>query len=252
MEALLQASPSDAALCEVRGSLVELIGLIEVRISTCMCISYSLPLPKADLMQAMKRRLLGDDFGGAAAAAAAATTANATASTPHYPVASDVAPVATDAEPGSLYAPQTGEPVGIDTLCMAPLTDEWGRRAVRCFPVSPRAHLTNPLFLLLVLSLVPGSQHHAAVVTWLDSTGQQCRVLFTHPQWASMKTCPHFLEGRCFYGAASCRFSHGHVLPITDLRPHRPVDIADLQTSAACLVCSFFFLVFLSRLWKPV
>lgn len=39
-----------------------------------------------------------------------------------------------------------------------------------------------------------------------------------------MKPCPFFLEGKCRFDEQSCKFSHGHVVPFSELRPFQDPD----------------------------
>ena len=39
-----------------------------------------------------------------------------------------------------------------------------------------------------------------------------------------MKPCPFFLEGKCRFDEHSCKFSHGHVVPFSELRPFQDPD----------------------------
>ena len=52
----------------------------------------------------------------------------------------------------------------------------------------------------------------------------QVRVLFTHPTYNAMKPCSFFLEGACKFDGGTCKFSHGRVVPFSDLRPYREPD----------------------------
>lgn len=45
-------------------------------------------------------------------------------------------------------------------------------------------------------------------------------VLFTHPCFTNMRPCPFFMDGRCKFGADNCRYSHGHVVPFSKLKPY--------------------------------
>jgi hypothetical protein len=47
----------------------------------------------------------------------------------------------------------------------------------------------------------------------------QARVLFLHPTSLKMKPCEFFLEGRCKF-EDKCRQSHGHLVPMAELREY--------------------------------
>ena len=45
----------------------------------------------------------------------------------------------------------------------------------------------------------------------------QVRVLFCNPTRTSMVPCPYFLDGKCKFGADECKYSHGHVVAVSEL-----------------------------------
>ncbi|KAM3966472.1 zinc finger CCCH-type with G patch domain-containing protein-like [Aphomia sociella] len=46
----------------------------------------------------------------------------------------------------------------------------------------------------------------------------QVRVLFTHPTHAEMLPCPFYLEGECRFDDEQCRYSHGNIVPLSNLK----------------------------------
>lgn len=50
------------------------------------------------------------------------------------------------------------------------------------------------------------------------------RVLFTQPLYSAMKPCSFFLEANCKFSEQECKFSHGHVVPLSRLRPFQEPD----------------------------
>lgn len=60
------------------------------------------------------------------------------------------------------------------------------------------------------------------------------RVLYLYPTHKSLKPCPFFLEGKCRF-KENCRFSHGQVVPVDELRPFQDPDLSSLETGSACL-----------------
>ncbi|MBN3321648.1 ZGPAT protein, partial [Atractosteus spatula] len=78
--------------------------------------------------------------------------------------------------------------------------------------------------------------HNAMVVGTEDSEDDdpQVRVLYVHPTQKSMKPCPFFLEDKCRF-MDSCRFSHGEVVLVSELRPFQESDLGSLQEGSACL-----------------
>ena len=58
-------------------------------------------------------------------------------------------------------------------------------------------------------------------VVCLHLTSQQVKVIFTHPMFISMKPCQFFMEGRCKFTDDKCRYSHGHIVPFSKLKPYQ-------------------------------
>ncbi|KAL7867304.1 hypothetical protein AOLI_G00151180 [Acnodon oligacanthus] len=50
----------------------------------------------------------------------------------------------------------------------------------------------------------------------------------------SMKPCPFFLEGKCRF-TDSCRYSHGEVVRVSELRDFLEADFANMQPGSSCL-----------------
>ncbi|CAG4925308.1 unnamed protein product [Colias eurytheme] len=46
----------------------------------------------------------------------------------------------------------------------------------------------------------------------------QVRVLFTHPTHTEMLPCPYYLSGECKFDDEKCRYSHGAVAPLSELK----------------------------------
>ncbi|KAK6054755.1 hypothetical protein COOONC_07742 [Cooperia oncophora] len=69
--------------------------------------------------------------------------------------------------------------------------------------------------------------HHAAVILEvlpLDPVkGLQARVLYSHPMVNGMRPCSHFLAGTCRY-EEKCKFSHGEIVPMTELNEYKEPD----------------------------
>ncbi len=55
-------------------------------------------------------------------------------------------------------------------------------------------------------------------------TYMQVGVLFTHPTYDAMKPCPYFLNGDCKFSDQICKFSHGHTVSLSELRPFQEPD----------------------------
>ncbi|KAL8179719.1 UNVERIFIED_CONTAM: hypothetical protein K2H54_071734 [Gekko kuhli] len=60
------------------------------------------------------------------------------------------------------------------------------------------------------------------------------RVLYLYPTHKSLKPCPFFLDEKCRF-KENCRFSHGQVVPVEELRPFEDPDLSGLAVGSACL-----------------
>lgn len=78
--------------------------------------------------------------------------------------------------------------------------------------------------------------HNAMVVGSESPDGEeaQVRVLYVHPTQKSMKPCPFFLQDKCRF-PDNCRFSHGEVVYVSELRDFLESDISNLQQGSPCL-----------------
>ncbi|XP_034761651.2 zinc finger CCCH-type with G patch domain-containing protein-like [Acipenser ruthenus] len=78
--------------------------------------------------------------------------------------------------------------------------------------------------------------HNAMVVGVENSEGAdpQVRVLYIHPTHKSMKPCPFFLEDKCRF-MENCRFSHGEVVLVSELRQFQESDLSSLEVGSSCL-----------------
>lgn len=80
-------------------------------------------------------------------------------------------------------------------------------------------------------------EYHNAMVVGTEEAedGSACvRVLYLYPTHKSLKPCPFFLEGKCRF-KDSCRFSHGQVVSVDELRPFQDPDLSLLQAGSTCL-----------------
>ncbi|KAL1786697.1 Zinc finger CCCH-type with G patch domain-containing [Sigmodon hispidus] len=80
-------------------------------------------------------------------------------------------------------------------------------------------------------------EYHNAMVVGTEEAedGSACvRVLYLYPTHKSLKPCPFFLEGKCRF-KENCRFSHGQVVSVDELRPFQDPDLSLLQAGSACL-----------------
>ncbi|XP_036680136.1 zinc finger CCCH-type with G patch domain-containing protein isoform X2 [Balaenoptera musculus] len=80
-------------------------------------------------------------------------------------------------------------------------------------------------------------EYHNAMIVGTeeaDDGSPGVRVLYLYPTHKSLKPCPFFLEGKCRF-QESCRFSHGQVVSVDELRPFQDPDLSSLQAGSACL-----------------
>ncbi|KAB0381815.1 hypothetical protein FD755_003732 [Muntiacus reevesi] len=80
-------------------------------------------------------------------------------------------------------------------------------------------------------------EYHNAMIVGTeeaDDGSPGVRVLYLYPTHKSLKPCPFFLEGKCRF-QENCRFSHGQVVSVDELRPFQDPDLSSLQAGSACL-----------------
>lgn len=78
--------------------------------------------------------------------------------------------------------------------------------------------------------------HNAMVVEAEPPDGDeaQVRVLYVYPTQKSMKPCPFYLENKCRF-QDNCRFSHGEVVYVSELREFLDFDLSNLEEGSSCL-----------------
>ncbi|CAI8055899.1 Zinc finger CCCH-type with G patch domain-containing protein [Geodia barretti] len=81
--------------------------------------------------------------------------------------------------------------------------------------------------------------YHNAVVLCRENSDseepEKVRVLFTHPTYNAMKPCPFFLDGKCRFESSVCKFSHGTVVPFSQLLAYQDPDYSLISTGGKCL-----------------
>ncbi|XP_076973628.1 zinc finger CCCH-type with G patch domain-containing protein [Tamandua tetradactyla] len=80
-------------------------------------------------------------------------------------------------------------------------------------------------------------EYHNAMIVGTEETedgSTAVRVLYLYPTHKALKPCPFFLEGKCRF-KENCRFSHGEVVSMDELRPFQDPDLSSLQAGSACL-----------------
>ncbi|RVE70153.1 hypothetical protein OJAV_G00061620 [Oryzias javanicus] len=78
--------------------------------------------------------------------------------------------------------------------------------------------------------------HNAMVVGAEPTDGEeaQVRVLYLYPTQKAMKPCPFYLEDKCRF-QDNCRFSHGQVVHVSELRQFLESDLSNLEEGSSCL-----------------
>ncbi|KAK7119642.1 hypothetical protein R3I94_021462 [Phoxinus phoxinus] len=79
--------------------------------------------------------------------------------------------------------------------------------------------------------------HNAMVVCHEEPEEEEearVRVFYLHPTHKSMKPCGFYLEGKCRF-MDNCRFSHGEVVCVSELRDFLEADISNMESGSACL-----------------
>lgn len=78
--------------------------------------------------------------------------------------------------------------------------------------------------------------HNAMVVCPEEPEGEEARVrvFYIHPTHKSMKPCGFYLEGKCRF-MDNCRYSHGEVVCVSELRDFLEADISNMESGSACL-----------------
>nr|XP_057940602.1 zinc finger CCCH-type with G patch domain-containing protein [Doryrhamphus excisus]XP_057940603.1 zinc finger CCCH-type with G patch domain-containing protein [Doryrhamphus excisus] len=80
-------------------------------------------------------------------------------------------------------------------------------------------------------------EYHNAMVVGAeapDGDEAQVRVLYIYPTQKSMKPCPFYLEDKCRF-PDNCRFSHGEVVCVSELRDFLDCDLSNLEKGSSCL-----------------
>ncbi|CAI9583561.1 unnamed protein product [Staurois parvus] len=80
-------------------------------------------------------------------------------------------------------------------------------------------------------------EYHNAMIVGSEKTedgSPGVRVLYLYPTHKAMKPCPYFLDGRCRFNE-SCRFSHGQVVPASELRVFKEADLDSFGLDKPCL-----------------
>ncbi|XP_066294320.1 zinc finger CCCH-type with G patch domain-containing protein-like [Branchiostoma lanceolatum] len=93
-------------------------------------------------------------------------------------------------------------------------------------------------------------QYHNAIILGAEPFTQEVefarvRVIFCNPITNSMLPCSYFLEGKCRFSEEDCRFSHGNLVAVSDLRQYKELDFSILEEGSQCLA------KYRNGLWYP-
>ncbi|XP_073943082.1 zinc finger CCCH-type with G patch domain-containing protein [Choristoneura fumiferana] len=86
------------------------------------------------------------------------------------------------------------------------------------------------------------SLHNAMVSSVIPRQGDdqfndlQVRVLFTHPTHAEMLPCPFFLDGECRFDDEQCRYSHGSIVQLSNLKEAIEPDFDGIRVGSRILL----------------
>nr|XP_045581182.1 zinc finger CCCH-type with G patch domain-containing protein-like isoform X1 [Procambarus clarkii] len=117
-------------------------------------------------------------------------------------------------EPKHQYSKEGLEEL-VGTQCRSPFTEKWGGHSYHN---------------AIVLSVVTQEDGEA------DLDKPEVRVLFSQPTCLEMLPCRYFLSGRCKFSEDECRFSHGKIVSISDIKEHRDPEYDTIVTGSRVLV----------------
>ncbi|XP_052789995.1 zinc finger CCCH-type with G patch domain-containing protein-like [Mya arenaria] len=98
----------------------------------------------------------------------------------------------------------------VGTRCQAPYAHDWGEKAY-------------------------GNALIAGVETGLETEMPKVQVMFSNPTHSAMLPCKYFLSGSCRFTDQDCRFSHGHLVELEDLREYIEPDHSLIKLESKCL-----------------
>ncbi|XP_031556110.1 zinc finger CCCH-type with G patch domain-containing protein-like [Actinia tenebrosa] len=84
-------------------------------------------------------------------------------------------------------------------------------------------------------------EHHNAMVFSVEMSDDESpdnakvRVLFLNPTHQSMVPCPYFLDGKCRFSENECRYSHGFLVEVEDLKPFKEPNFSEIKEGQQCL-----------------
>lgn len=90
-----------------------------------------------------------------------------------------------------------------------------------------------------------GTSYHNALVFHVEPSNNitgmdqiQVRVMFTNPTDIKMVPCSYYLEGECRFDDKKCRFSHGELAHLSDLKEYKEPNFEAIKAGSRVLVLS--------------
>ncbi|KAK2584135.1 hypothetical protein KPH14_006569 [Odynerus spinipes] len=80
------------------------------------------------------------------------------------------------------------------------------------------------------------SVHKSAKPVFKSMHEIQVRVLFINPTHKEMLPCPYYLNGNCKFSDDQCHFSHGEVVPLSNLQEYKEPNFGKIKTGSRVLV----------------
>ncbi|KAI4501267.1 hypothetical protein M0802_003640 [Mischocyttarus mexicanus] len=100
--------------------------------------------------------------------------------------------------------------------CRAPLNSSWDSGGYHNAMICSVDRSTNPTLK---------SMHEIKV-----------RVLFINPTYKEMLPCPYFFDGNCKFSDDQCHFSHGEIVPFSNLQEYKEPDYENIKIGSRVLV----------------
>lgn len=80
------------------------------------------------------------------------------------------------------------------------------------------------------------SVHKSAMPTFKSMCEIKVRVLFINPIHKEMLPCPYFLDGNCKFSDDRCHFSHGEIVPLSNLQEYKEPNFENIKLGSKVLV----------------
>lgn len=101
----------------------------------------------------------------------------------------------------------------VGSKCEAPFSFDWGVLGYH-----------NALITSIEVTEIPNSMDDIKI-----------KVMYCNPRCDQMRPCPYYLEGECRFEATECRYSHGEIVNLSDLREFKEPNFSLLQPGKKCV-----------------